>query len=289
MQMFYIDYSWYGAGYIRWGLRGVDGNITYVHKMANNNVNAEAYMRSGNLPARYESNTFAKTTKLADNQSLTTISQTLPVVSTGGFAEKGTLLIRGGSVYEYVNYDGITPTSFNNLVREKAGAITNVTIALGSNIGTVLNTSGIQVGQRVIHPNFPDNTHVAEVVTINNQPTGEIKFSTAVLVANPSGVVFSPMSSGQAQAFSFSASQPVSVEQAYPTFSASVSHWGTSVIMDGGFDNDKSLVFTFGQTQIQIQLTLKDQHIVVRTMQLETLQMVSLHKTKVFQKNLLTR
>jgi hypothetical protein len=249
MQMFYIDYSWYGAGYIRWGLRGVDGNITYVHKMANNNVNAEAYMRSGNLPARYESNTFAKTTKLADNQSLTTISQTLPVVSTGGFAEKGTLLIRGGSVYEYVNYDGITPTSFNNLVREKAGAITNVTIALGSNIGTVLNTSGIQVGQRVIHPNFPDNTHVAEVVTINNQPTGEIKFSTAVLVANPSGVVFSPMSSGQAQAFSFSASQPVSVEQAYPTFSASVSHWGTSVIMDGGFDNDKSLVFTFGQTQ----------------------------------------
>jgi hypothetical protein len=57
------------------------------------------------------------------------------------------------------------------------------------------------------------------------------------------------MSSGQAQAFSFSTNQPVSVEQAYPTFSASVSHWGTSVIMDGGFDQDKSLVFTFGQTQ----------------------------------------
>jgi len=249
MQMFYIDYSWYGAGFIRWGLRGVDGNITYVHKMANNNTNAEAYMRSGNLPARYESNTFSKTTKITGPGNITTISQTLPVTSTEGFPENGILLIRGGSVYEYVNYSGKTPTSFTGLVREQAGATINVTIAAGSNIGQVLGTAGLQVGQRVIHPNFPDNTHIAEIEIVNNQPTGFIKFSTAALVANPTGVIFSPMSSGQAQAFSFSASQPVSVEQAYPTFSASVSHWGTSVIMDGGFDNDKSLVFTFGQTQ----------------------------------------
>ena len=55
MQMFYIDFSWYGAGFIRWGFRGPDGNIIYCHKLANNNVNTEAYMRSGNLPARYES------------------------------------------------------------------------------------------------------------------------------------------------------------------------------------------------------------------------------------------
>ncbi len=54
MQMFYIDYSWYGAGAIRWGMRGTNGEITYVHKLENNNLNLEAYMRSGNLPARYE-------------------------------------------------------------------------------------------------------------------------------------------------------------------------------------------------------------------------------------------
>jgi hypothetical protein len=52
MQMFYIDYSWYGAGVVRWGMRGQDGNVLYVHKMQNNNVNLEAYMRSGNLPGR---------------------------------------------------------------------------------------------------------------------------------------------------------------------------------------------------------------------------------------------
>jgi hypothetical protein len=249
MQMFYIDYSWYGAGFIRWGLRGVDGNITYVHKMANNNTNAEAYMRSGNLPARYESNTFAKTTKITANVS--TIAVSLPVVSTEGFADTGTLLIRSGSVYEYVNYTGKTATTFTGLTREKTGvgvggdspSAINITIPAGSNIGTVATTTGIQVGQRVIHPSFPNNTYVAEI------DGAQIKFNTAVLVSNPTAVIFSPMSSGQAQSFSFSPNQPISVEQAFPTFSASVSHWGTSVIMDGGFDDDKSLVFTFGQTQ----------------------------------------
>jgi len=241
MQMFYIDYSWYGAGYIRWGLRGVDGNITYVHKMANNNVNAEAYMRSGNVPARYESNTFAKTTKITSN--VTTTSSTINVVSTDGFADSGTLMLRSGTVYEYVNYTGKTSTSFTGLTREKTGATINVTIAAGSNIGTVLSTTGLQVGQRVIHPNFPDNTYVAEL------DGATVKFNTAAIIANPTNVIFSPMATGQAQAFSFSTITPVSVEQAYPTFSASISHWGTSVIMDGGFDDDKSLIFTFGQTQ----------------------------------------
>jgi hypothetical protein len=54
MQMIYFDYSWYGAGRIRWGVRATTGDIVYCHEMPNNNVNAEAYMRSGNLPARFE-------------------------------------------------------------------------------------------------------------------------------------------------------------------------------------------------------------------------------------------
>jgi hypothetical protein len=241
MQMFYIDYSWYGAGYIRWGLRGVDGNITYVHKMPNNNVNAEAYMRSGNVPARYESNTFARTTKITQN--VLTTSTTINVKSTDGFAESGTLMLRSGTVYEYINYTGKTATTFTGAVREKSGATINVTIAAGSNLGSVSSITGIQVGQRVVHPNFPDNTYVAQI------DGAVIKFNTAALIANPTNVIFSPMATGQAQAFSYSAETPVSVEQAFPTFSAAISHWGTSVIMDGGFDDDKSLVFTFGQTE----------------------------------------
>jgi len=37
------------------------------------------------------------------------------------------------------------------------------------------------------------------------------------------------------------------VELAFPTFAPNLSHWGTSVIMDGRFDDDKSLLFTYGQ------------------------------------------
>jgi len=54
MQMLYFDYSWYGAGRIRWGVRSKNGSIIFCHQMKNNNVNLEAYMRSGNLPGRFE-------------------------------------------------------------------------------------------------------------------------------------------------------------------------------------------------------------------------------------------
>lgn len=57
MQMIYIDYSWYGAGKIRYGVRNEQGNIIWFHEIKNNNVNTEAYFRSGNLPARFEIST----------------------------------------------------------------------------------------------------------------------------------------------------------------------------------------------------------------------------------------
>ena len=54
MQMYGIEYSWYGAGYVTWMIRGQDGKFIMAHRRPNNNINNEAYMRSGNLPARYE-------------------------------------------------------------------------------------------------------------------------------------------------------------------------------------------------------------------------------------------
>lgn len=240
MQMFYIDYSWYGAGFVRWGLRGIDGTVYYVHKLLNNNTNSEAYMRSGNLPARYESNTFAKTTSITESIGIS--DNTINVDSTEGFSPSGTLLIRSGTVYEYVNYSGKTATSFTGVIREKNGATRDLAIAQGSNVGTVSSIAGLQVGQRVLHPFFPDNTYIAEI-------SGNVlKFNTAALQQNPTDVIFAAMTDAVAKAFVYDPSQPISVEQAFPTYSASISHWGTSVIMDGEFDDDKSLLFTFGQT-----------------------------------------
>jgi hypothetical protein len=74
----------------------------------------------------------------------------------------------------------------------------------------------------------------------------QITFSKAATTANPTAVIFAPMSSVE-QTFTYSDTAPVIVENAFPEFSPTVSHWGTSVIMDGGYDDDKSLVFTYGQ------------------------------------------
>ena len=54
IQMAYIDYSWYGAGKVRFGFKDQNGNVKYVHSYVHGNVFTEAYMRSGNVPARYE-------------------------------------------------------------------------------------------------------------------------------------------------------------------------------------------------------------------------------------------
>ncbi len=54
IQMTYIDYSWYGAGKVRFGFKDQNGDVQYMHQFVHNNLFTEAYMRSGNVPGRYE-------------------------------------------------------------------------------------------------------------------------------------------------------------------------------------------------------------------------------------------
>jgi hypothetical protein len=242
MQMFYMDYSWYGAGFIRWGFRGPDGNVFYCHKVINNNVNTEAYMRSGNLPARYESESRPPTTQIT--ATLGSSDTTVGVTSTEGFAPSGTLCIRNAENYEYVNYAGITATSFTGLTRGKSGtASLALTVASGSNVATA-TTTNLQVGQRVISSTglgIPEGTYISAI------GVGNITLSQAATAANPT-VAAVPMGASSGQTFTFSATDPTAVEFAFPTYGPSISHWGTSVIMDGRFDDDKSLVFIYGQS-----------------------------------------
>jgi hypothetical protein len=62
IQMAYMDYSWYGAGKIRYGFKTKEGEVQYVHEYIHNNYQLESYFRSGNLPARYEVVTFNEPT-----------------------------------------------------------------------------------------------------------------------------------------------------------------------------------------------------------------------------------
>ena len=242
MQMFYIDYSWYGAGFIRWGFRGPTGDVIYCHKLPNNNVNTEAYMRSGNLPARYESESLPPTTKIT--QSVGASDTFVGIASTAGFPTAGTILIRNAETYEYCNYTGIGTTAITGLTRGRSGstslALTNIPI--GSNVATA-TTTNLQVGQRIVGnagTSFPEGTYISSI------GTGTITLSQAATSANPT-VIAAPMGATTGQAFTYSVTDPVAVELAFPTYGPSISHWGTSVIMDGRFDDDKSLVFTYGQ------------------------------------------
>ena len=54
IQMAYADYSWYGAGKVRFGFKDQNGHVRYCHEFKHNNRLDESYFRSGNLPARYE-------------------------------------------------------------------------------------------------------------------------------------------------------------------------------------------------------------------------------------------
>jgi hypothetical protein len=249
MQMFYLDYSWYGAGFVRWGFRSTDGNVTYAHKVINNNVNYEAYMRSGNLPARYETNTFSRRTKL--QATLNSSDDFMTVTNASTFPNTGILWVYGGNgLSEFVSYNGISNNSpsgwtFNNLLRGQPGNTINCIISTNS---TVLNlvagqaTTGIQPGMYVSNANIPGTAIVTSV-----NPGVSIQLSQAPQIGGTGLVTFIPMGN-TAQTFTYTSSSPVSVELHAPGYSPRISHWGTSVIMDGRYDDDKSFVFTQGMS-----------------------------------------
>jgi hypothetical protein len=188
MQMLYIDYSWYGAGAIRYGFKNQRGEVIYAHRTANANYRTEAYMRSGNLPTRYECNTIPPITHLTATLS-SGVTASMAVNDTSLFPSSGTLVVKAaggtGAAIEYINYTGKTATTFTGLTRN----ITNLT--------------------------------------------------------GPGGLTGGG-GTASATTFTFSATAPISVELHSPQTSATISHWGSSVIMDGRFDDDKSFVFTSG-------------------------------------------
>jgi hypothetical protein len=252
MQMFYIDYSWYGAGFIRWGVRGPDGNVIYCHKLINNNVNYLAYMRSGNLPGRYETNTFSKTTFMlggaggfGTNFGSTDLS--LLANSTSGFPSSGTLLVRNSSNTEYLNYSSISGNSFvisSTSQRGQAGLTTTGTWTAGNNyITSLASTTGAQVNQYVYGSGIPNQSFVT---SIPNSTT--VILSQAAFTSNiANSIIFAPLAN-VAQTFTYSATAQTAIELHSPGCAGTINHWGTSAIMDGGFTPDKSFIFTKGMT-----------------------------------------
>jgi len=180
MQMWFVDYSWYGAGVIRWGVRAAGGAIIYCHSLQSSNIEYEAYMRSGNLPAHYEVDGISPATQITATYSSAEVAgSSLFVTSTAGFPPTGAIRVQNAGVNgtaEIMNYSLKTATSFVISARAQTGA----TLA--------------------------------------------------------------------AQNFIYTSTALVGVEYVSPDTTTVLNHWGSSVIMDGRFDDDKSLIFNFGST-----------------------------------------
>jgi hypothetical protein len=189
MQMLLIQYTWYGAGFVDFGLRGPLGNYIMCHRIQNNNVNDEAYMRSGNLPVRYSANNEGETARLtvAANASVTSI--TIDDASQFPDASVGYPF--------YVKVD-------NEVIK-------------------VQGRSG-------------------------NQLTNLTRAASFTLWQDGSSKSFS-----MGSAASHSANVGVSLLDC--TSSPTLNHWGSAVIMDGGFDQDRGYAFTYSRNNMALPST----------------------------------
>ena len=181
MQMAGIQWTWYGAGFIDWMLRGPDGNYITVHRIKNSNVNNEAYMRTGNMPVRYEVINEGAHSGLTN--SITTSSTSMTVTDVTYFPNSGIVYVDN----ELISYNGVTTSTntLNNLTR-----------------ATTLNqfVSGLQ------------RTFSAGTATSHNTSTGVILIG----------------------------------QNAAPN----MSHWGSALIEDGGFDQDRGYIFNYSVSNV---------------------------------------
>ena len=187
MQMIGIQYSWYGAGFIDYMLRGSDGNYIFVHRIRNSNINTEAYMRTGNLPVRYEVINESAKDKLQN--SITATQTTVTLTDATDFPdESGVVMVDN----ELISFSGKSGNTLTGCTR--AASMTNF-------------VAGAQ------------RTFTAGIAATHEYNTG------VVLVSN--------------------------------TVSPIISHWGSALLTDGLFDEDRGYIFNYAATNVAITTTKK--------------------------------
>lgn len=188
MQMVGLQYTWYGAGFIDFMMRGSDGNWVYAHRIKNNNINTEAYMRSGNLPVRYSIENEGAVSSLT--ASMTNSQNTVPVADLTYFPSSGTVYIDN----ELISYTGKSVTT-------GAGNLTGATRAATLTTYFSGNSTAGTAGAAATH----------------NSGVG------VILVSN--------------------------------TCTPLLSHWGSALIMDGGFDQDRGYIFNYQRVGLSLTTT----------------------------------
>lgn len=186
MQMVGIQFTWYGAGFMDFMVRGPEGNFIILHRMKQNNINVTASMRSANLPVRYEVNNEASNgvVQLKTIGGINTTAGSCAVSDVRFFPDSG---------FVYMNYELIRYTSINR--NDIPFPILNgLTRCAAANVF-------IGGSYRTIHGR-PDPA-------VHGEGSG--------------------------------------LELVSLTASPNMSHWGSSYVMDGGFDLDRGYSFTYTQ------------------------------------------
>lgn len=188
MHMMGIQYTWYGAGFIDFMIRGSDGNWVYVHRIKNNNVNFEAHMRTGNLPVRYGIDNEGANSSLT--ATMTNIQTTVPLADLSYFPNSGIVYIDN----ELISYTGRSATT------------------------------------------GPGNlTGCIRAATMSQYVGGTVRpFTAGVAAIHASGVGVILVSG---------------------TASPTLSHWGSAVIMDGGYDSDRGYLFNYQRINMSLNTT----------------------------------
>jgi len=194
MQMIGIQFTWYGAGFMDFMVRGTDGNFIILHRMKQNNVNVTASMRSANLPVRYEVNNEASNGVV----QLKTIGGLDPASSSCAVSDASFLPDSG---FIYMNYELIRYASINrnDLPFPILNSLTRCAAA------------NVFIG--------------GSYKTIHGRPVPQSH-------ASGSGI-----------------------ELVSLTASPNMSHWGSSYIMDGGFDLDRGYAFSYTRASTPITST----------------------------------
>ena len=181
MQMLGMQYSWYAAGFIEWMMRGADGKFVFLHKIRNSNTNTEAYMRTANLPVRYEVENRTAVNKLytSINDSVTTVE----LYDTSKFPTNGVIYVDN----EMISYNGKSGRSLTGCTR----AATFQSFTAGIN-----------------------RLYTAGVAASHTAGTGVTLISCT----------------------------------ATPT----ISHWGSALLTDGLFDEDRGYIFNYAATGLSV-------------------------------------
>lgn len=192
MQMIGMQYSWYAAGFIEFMLRGDDGKFIIFHRVRNSNINTEAYMRTANLPVRYEVINESARSHLREPISDTQTS--MIITNPADFPNTGVVYVDN----ELISYSGKNGNRLLNLTRSA-------------------QLSNFASGQNRSYSAGPSTEHDARA--------GVILVSCTIT--------------------------PV------------ISHWGSALLTDGMFDDDRGYLFSYVATGIQIS-TIKRTAFLIR-------------------------